>query len=44
VRSNREIDENEPWSYLVPTALLAALLVMTLRRSIRLRLPFERKR
>jgi hypothetical protein len=44
VRFNREIDENEPWSYLVPTALLAALLVMTLRRSIRLRLPFERKR
>jgi hypothetical protein len=44
VRFNREIDKNEPWSYLAPMALLAALLVMTLRKSIRLRLPFERRR
>jgi hypothetical protein len=43
VQLNRYIDDNQPWSYLIPGAALAALLLLTLRRFFRLRLQLERR-
>ena len=43
VRLNRFIDENEPWSYVVPGAILAALVLLFTRRFFRIRLRVERR-
>ncbi len=43
VQLNRYIDENEPWSYVIPGAALGALLLVTLRRFFRVRLQLERR-
>lgn len=41
---NRIVDENEPWSYLLPASTLGALLFYMMGRSYRLRSPLERRR
>ena len=43
VQINRYIDDNEPWSYVIPGAALTALLLLTLRRFFRVRLRLERR-
>jgi hypothetical protein len=43
VQLNRYIDDNEPWSYVIPGAALIALLLLTLRRFFRVRLRLERR-
>jgi hypothetical protein len=44
VSINRRIDELEPWSYLVPVALLALLLLAFASRHLRLQSPVVRRR
>ena len=43
VRLNRFLDENEPWSYIVPASILFALLLFLMRRYFRIRLHVERR-
>lgn len=42
-RVKRYVDDSEPWSYLIPAAFLAVLLVLLVRRSFRIRLRVERR-
>jgi len=44
LRAVRAIEEHEPWSYVVPTFALGALFVYSVRRRLRIRIEFERRR
>jgi ABC-type Fe3+ transport system permease subunit len=43
VRLNRWIDQANPWSYLIPGALLAATVLVAIRRYFRVGLRIERR-
>jgi hypothetical protein len=43
IRLNRQIDELQPWSYLVPLTVLITFIGLALRRNFRIGIRFERR-